>query len=157
MSIIISPDHHLYTPEGRYHWSPERVKAAWGKANAALKEAVADGARSKVMLMGGIPAAGKSTWLDENACHGVIYFDACFTNAFGRSKTIEIIRSVSSEIEIEIVFLNTPVDVCRKRNAERSEDRRVPAEAIDRMADALERDGFPCISEGFSAVDVLFI
>jgi len=52
--------------------------------------------------------------------------------------------------EVEAVFFDTPVEVCRARNAAR--ERKVPEDALDRMAARLVR---PALSEGFDKVTVI--
>lgn len=151
--MIISPDSHLINDKNKYEWSPERVKEAWATAYQELTEALSTGCYTKVVLMGGIPASGKTTWLKTNTKVGVIYFDATFTNIFGRGKVIEHIRKTSA-LPIEIVFLNTPKKTCLERNAARTEDRQVPEAAIERMYSAVRSEGFPSTEEGFSQVTI---
>ena len=77
--MIVSPDHHLYLPDGTYHWTPDRVKAAWATAGSLFHQALSWPVKPEaVVLMVGVPASGKSTWLSENEDERALYFDATF-------------------------------------------------------------------------------
>lgn len=154
--MIISPDNNLYDDQGLYVWTPERARSSWNKSYQELREALRSGQYDRLILMGGIPASGKSTWLgkagrDPNA----IYFDATFTNKWSRANIIDIVVEESPDTPVEIVFLDTPKNICMMRNETRSPDRRVPPEAYDRMCGALEKEGFPTKSEGFDRVTII--
>ena len=159
--VTISPDAYLYNSSGVYSWSPSRVKDAWAKSYRALAKAVSSKRYEKVVVLGGLPGAGKSTWLVAMTTQhrvdttSVIFFDATFTNAWGRAKLIEHVRSRSKAIPIDMVFLVTPPALCIQRNAARHPSRRVPDETLRRMAASLQHDGLPSEAEGFSAVVVL--
>ena len=130
--MIVSPDHHLYTTEGVYHWTPERVKAAWATAGEQFHRALSWPVKpSKVVLLAGLPGAGKSTWLSDQADEDVLYFDATFAEARWRKPWIEAARDAG--IPVEIVWVDTPLDVCIERQSFRSEDRRVPIKTLRSM------------------------
>jgi predicted kinase len=123
--MIISPDHHLHLPDGTYHWTPDRVKQAWASAKEQYTQALLWPIKpDKVVLLMGIPAAGKSTWLAENEDERVLYFDATFDLPFKRKPYLR--RAREAGVPVEIVWLDTSLAVCIERNATRSEDRRVP-------------------------------
>lgn len=154
--MIISPDNNLYDDQGLYVWTPQRAKASWDKSYQELREALRSGLYDRLILMGGIPASGKSTWLktvgrDPKA----IYFDATFTNKFGRAMIMDIVGEEKPDTPVEIVFMNTPKNICMERNETRSPDRKVPPEAYDRMCGALEKEGFPTEEEGFNKVTII--
>lgn len=154
--MIISPDNFIYNAEGIYDWSPERAKASWNKSYAILKKALVTGKYNKVILMGGIPASGKTTYLNEiGRDPKAIYFDATFTNKWGRGAILDVIKEVYPDIWVEIIFLDTPKNVCLMRNEQRTPDRKIPTEAYDRMCGALEKEGFPTKSEGFDKVTII--
>jgi len=129
--MVVSPDSFLYTPDGVYLWSVPRVKQAWADAKTAFDRALGTGAFTKVVLLMGVPAAGKSTWLSENARPDVLHFDATFALPQWREPWITAARSAG--VPVEIVWLDTPLSVCIERNARRSEDRMVPEDTMRAM------------------------
>ena len=189
--LVISPDEHLYTAAGEYVWTPQRVKGAWEAAYAQLAAHVHAHPCGSVTLVGGLPGAGKTTYLarltgqgaagtrqqrqnrrgasaggreaDEREAGagagctgaGMVYFDATFTNAWGRAKLIETARRASASVRIHMVFLDTAPSVCFSRNAARSQSRMVPRHALARMARSLRSEGLPARAEGFESVAIL--
>src|SRR5437660_3791586 len=77
----------------------------------------------------------------------VTYIDATNLTPEERRQYIEIGRA--QQCEIEAVFFDVPLEVCRERNARRH--RVVPDEALEKMAAKLVRPG---IDEGFTRVTV---
>ena len=154
--MIISPDNFIYNAEGIYEWTPAKAKSSWNKAYGVLRKAIRSGKYDKVIMMGGIPASGKTTYLSEVGREpNAIYFDATFTNKWGRGMMIELINEEDPDMWVEIIFLDTPKNVCLMRNEERSPDRKIPTEAYDRMCGALEKEGFPTKAEGFDKVTII--
>lgn len=151
---VISPDHHLTDPEtGLYRWTVERVRDAWVRSTAELDGALAAGGVSKVVLMVGIPASGKTTWLKRNAERGVVYFDATFKDARARRPIIGITRRYG--VPVEAVVMATPLEEAVRRNETRTPDRRVPVDVIRRMYSDLTGGGMPTRDEGFVHVTVV--
>ena len=151
--MIISPDHYLIDQEtGEYVWSPERVKAAWNSAKQKLGRVMVDPRVKKLVLMVGVPASGKSTWLKANKESGAVYFDATFTQAWARQPIIEAAKAVGKEVEA--VVMATPISVCLDRNACRTPDRKVPHDVVQKMAKGLAGDP-PKKSEGFDRIRVV--
>lgn len=148
---VISPDAYLINEEGEYEWSPPRAKAAWDSAYDALKEALADDSTEELVLMCGIPGAGKSTWLQNHRQEGVVYFDATFTNRRARKGVIRFAQEFG--VPYSILVLNTPLSICSERNDTRTPDRRVPDAVMDRMQGSLLRD-LPTKWEGFDEIVV---
>ena len=147
--MIVSPDSYLITESGEYVWTPERVKAAWNQSYAALKRLSDDPRYEKVVLMVGIPASGKSTWLKRNHDPSAIYFDAPFTTQRARLPVIQIAKEAGMVVEAAV--MTTPIAVCKDRNSCRSVDRKVPDEVVERMAAQLLGDP-PKVTEGFDRV-----
>lgn len=148
---VISPDHHLTDPTtGLYEWSVERVRAAWVRSTSELDEALLAGGVSKVVLMVGIPASGKTTWLSRNAEPGVVYFDATFKDARARRPIVAVARRYG--VPVEAVVMATPLDEAIRRNETRTPDRRVPEEVLRRMYRDLTGGGMPTVGEGFRRV-----
>jgi len=147
--MIVSPDQYLITESGEYVWSPERIKAAWKSANAALLRLTNDPKWAKVVLMVGIPASGKSTWLKKNQESDAIYFDATFTKSSERAPIIQIAKEAGMVVEAAV--MTTPIAVCKDRNACRPSGRRVPDDVVELMAAQLLGDP-PKKSEGIDRV-----
>ena len=152
--MIISPDSLLYTEEGRYHWTPDRVKKAWADSKQEYARCLASGTFTRVVLLMGIPAAGKSTWLAANHEDDVLYFDATFDLPFKRKPYIRLARAAG--VSVEIVWPDTPLSVCIERNAARSEDRRVP-EAVLRATQAKIADKPPTEAEGATVTRIPYV
>jgi len=151
--MIISPDFYLTdSTTGEYVWSPERAVQAWGKATNRLKQVLQDPKTTKVVMMVGIPASGKSTWIRSNLEPGAIYFDATFTNHHSRSPIIAIAKRAGKLVEA--VVMATPIRVCLDRNDCRSRDRKIPHESVQRMVKQLAEDP-PKKIEGFDRIRVV--
>lgn len=134
--MIISPDNHMYLPDGKYHWTHDRVMRAWATAGSLFHQALAWPVKpDAVVLMVGIPASGKSTWLAENANDRNLYFDATFDLPWKREPWIASATAVG--VPVQIVWIDTPLEVCLERNARRPEDRRVPEDVIRNMHDKI--------------------
>jgi predicted kinase len=148
--VIISPDHYLIDQEtGEYVWSPDRVKAAWNSAKSKLAMVLRSPRVKKLVLMVGVPASGKSTWLRANKEPGAVYFDATFTNQRARSPIVQMAKAAGKEVDA--VVMVTPINVCLDRNACRTPDRMVPHEVVQRMTAQLAGDP-PRKSEGFDRI-----
>lgn len=143
----ISPDAHLINEAGKYEWSVPRVQRAWDMARAQLRKVLPDA--DKLVLMVGVPGAGKSTWIAANGKPGVVYFDATLTSDRARAEFVTLARSMGKPVEV--VWLDTPLAVCLERNAARSPDRQVPSGTLLGMADKLSRFP-PHVREGFTRV-----
>lgn len=76
----------------------------------------------------------------------VTYIDATNLTAAERSPYLGIGRSYGCEVEA--LFFDVPLEICRERNAQRH--RVVPDEVLDRMAARLVP---PAIEEGFTRVE----
>ena len=158
--MIINPDKYLYDEKGVYKWTPERIKTAWEESYRELDECIEDGFCTKngdrknyrrLIMMSGLPASGKTTWVRKNKKEGIIYFDATFTNKHTRKLLLDHIRH-RSNMPVEAVVMDTPIEVCKERNAKRTEDRQVPDDAYDRMHKWAKRDGPPTEKEGFCRI-----
>lgn len=128
---IVSPDNYLYTETGEYVWSIDRVKEAWRKAYARLDRLIASGHFTKLVLLVGLPASGKSTWLKSNHERDAIYFDATLTIAQHRVPLIQ--KAKNAGLTVWAVVMDTPIAVCLDRNRCRTPDRMVPEATIERM------------------------
>ena len=153
--LIVSPDSHVLDsqlmlpfqgyPTQEYKWTPARAKAAWDEAYAELRDIVTWDEVEELVLLCGIPGAGKSTWLSQNAREGVVYFDATFTNKRARRPVIQIGKDAGVKVSIQVI--NTPFETCVERNNTRTADRQVPPDVMERMRDSLKKE-FPTSWEG---------
>ena len=152
--MIISPDTYLYTKDGKYVWSVPRVKAAWDSARAAARRALFEFPvkPDKVVLMMGVPASGKSTWLGKHEDERCLYIDATFDLPWKRKPWIEMAREAG--VPITLVYFRTPLDVCLERNAQRSSDRQVPEDVIRAMSKKMA-SAPPVLEEGFARIDIV--
>jgi hypothetical protein len=148
----INPDDFLLTPSGRL-WTPERNKVAWAKAYTALTQVLSrdpidapPGHRRDLYLVCGLQAAGKSTWIRNNAQRlaPCIFFDAALPRAVHRLPIITIARSAGTEVHA--VWINVTLEVALYRNSLRPDDERVPETSIRSVAAQFEP---PTVSEGY--------
>lgn len=120
-ALIISPDDNIgYTKEAP--WTPMASKIAWKKANKLLHQAYDDGV-------------------------SVIVFDATLVHPKKRRKYVEWAKE--KNYTPVAIYLETTEEVCRQRNSERTQYRRVPDDIITHMSKLLVP---PNTEEGFSAV-----
>lgn len=147
--MILSPDHFLIDADGNYSWSPSQVKAAWAATERRVKEFLEDPRYKKLVLLVGIPGAGKSTWLRQHADPFTIYVDATFTLLMARKPFVELAQQANKQVEA--VLLDTSFEECCRRNDLRSADRKVPLEKMIRFRDQL-LDEPPTLEEGFTKV-----
>lgn len=150
MARVVSPDAFLLDESGRYRWTAERCVAAWNRAYEALDRELP--AARKLVLMVGLPGAGKTTWLQDRNGEGIVYFDATLTRREDREALVARAHQVG--VEVEAVVLLTPLAECIRRNGQRPADRQVPWDSLSRMADQLKANPVST-SEGFAKVTIV--
>jgi predicted kinase len=150
--VILSPDHFLYDADGRYAWSPERVTSAWRLTVSKTREALADPRVRKLVLLVGLPGAGKTTWLAGHHDRDVLYVDATFVRRGDRTSFVSLAREAGKPCGA--VLFTTPFDLCASRNSLRPPDRSVPPEKMEEMQARLTETP-PNFSEGFSEVTLV--
>ena len=150
--MILSPDHFLIDADGIYDWSPAGVASAWAATIRRTQELLSDPRYISLVLLVGVSGSGKSTWLRSHMERNKVYIDATFTTKAGRAPFIEIARG--ADRVIDVVFLDTPFEECARRNALRSDDRRVPDAKMFRFRDQLRNEP-PTLAEGFRQVVVV--
>ena len=142
----INPDHFLETPEGRIV-TPERNALAWKQSFAALDDALrTKTSNSVVYIMVGCQASGKSTWARakrEDEADAII-FDAILVKKTEREPIL--LAAACHQVPAVAVWLQTPLEVCLRRNAARSANELVNAQGLRNVYAALEP---PRLSEGF--------
>ena len=148
--MILEPDDYLYTEEGTYLHTKERSDEAWGKPDSDLEKVLKAKVFDKVVLVTGLPASGKSTWVKMYGKEWVVYIvDADLVGKNLRGEVVSFVRKIDQEIPIGCVFLDTKKKICMERNAKRSPDRVIPKHAYDQMGSVF---CYPSTLEGFDHV-----
>lgn len=148
--MILEPDDYLYLQDGTYLHTKERSSSAWLSVYTELQKALKARIFDKVVLVTGLPASGKSTWVKRHNKEWVIYIvDADLVGKELRKEVIHKIRKHDSNIPIGIVFLDTNRKVCLERNTKRSADRVIPLSAYADMASVF---CYPSTLEGFDHI-----
>jgi predicted kinase len=146
---IVSPDNYLYS-NGKYIWSVERVKFAWDKSYQQLQDLLKTEQFERVVLLVGVPGAGKSTFLSRlKDDPKTIYFDATFTSRRLRSRPLQIAKQYS--VPVEAIVIDVPFKVAKERNSTRDNDRRVPEQILQNMYNKLKQEP-PTKDEGFKEI-----
>lgn len=149
--MILSPDDVLAS-DGPYLWTQERVSFAWATVLGRASSLLASPEVRKLVLLVGLPGAGKTTWLRSHEEPDVLYVDATFTKRSERARLLEL--SASACKPCGVVLFTTPYDLCASRNALRPPGRSVPIEKMEKLHSQLSGTP-PDLSEGFS--DILLV
>ena len=146
--MIIEADHHLYQ-DGQYVWTPQRAVAAWSRCFGQLRGALASCKYRLVLMLIGIPGSGKSTYAREQDRDDIIIFDSTFVDATRRERVVSAARA--AKVPITAIWLDTDFSTCLRRNHERPQDRRVPADSMRMMLRRLTSEP-PRLDEGFGEI-----
>jgi hypothetical protein len=147
--VHINPDHFLQTPEGRIT-TPERNAEAWAKCYVALHDALAVAtASTKLYVLVGAQGSGKSAWARQRAKEEpeAVFFDAILVKRAERAPILAAARRYS--VPATAVWLQTPLEICLRRNAARPVDEVADEQGLRNVFAALEP---PDESEGFAEV-----
>lgn len=125
-TLVVCADDFRSDPSGVYHHDGDMGIIAWRMAQRMFAELLS-GVELAVALAG-VPGAGKSSWIAANKRDGVLYLDAMLARRVTRREICRL--ALEAGRPIECVFIDTDLDVCLSRNAERSPDRRVPEENL---------------------------
>jgi predicted kinase len=140
--LIISPDSFLIS-NGLYYWTPSRAGKAWKDAKELFAYASEFYSDYPIYLTCGLPGSGKSTWAKVQT--NKLIFDATLTKLSDRNK----VRSWAGR-PVHCVFFDTPLEICLERNSQRTPDRIIGADVIQRMVTQLVP---PTKEEGFLSLE----
>jgi hypothetical protein len=127
---VISHDAYLER-EGTYHYTPARHERATKAAAAEFRRKVASTRIDDVVLVVGIPGAGKTTYVAGQAqrLRRTLFFDATMTTPERRAPLIH--EALRHGKPVRITWMNTPLRLALERNARRPPGRRVPDENVE--------------------------
>lgn len=147
---IISTDEFLYDASGRYVWTQERKLEAWERGFALLEERI--GACDELVLLVGIPGAGKSHFAMTFGDGKTLFFDGAMNERDSRARAIATAKQANKPVKL--VWINSTLDECLARNARRPEGRRVPDAFLVTTWNRLQADP-PTLDEGYSDLRIV--
>lgn len=121
--IILHPD-DTHMKDGRYCYTEAGRDRAWDSCYRQL-----------------------AVWATSGRGPGLCIFDGTWLDPTVRKAVVSIAHGLG--VEVEIFFLDTPLQLCLARNATRSQDRRIPDQVI---AGAFANLKAPSPAEGFDRV-----
>lgn len=146
----VNPDHFLNLEEAAVV-TKEQVAQAWEQAYGQLRQkllSAGEGARLFVVL--GLQGAGKSTWIARNAPlmgDSAVFLDGPLPSRRHRNRALGIATEVGRQAVA--VWINTPLEVAKSRNATRRGLACIREETILHVFQNLEP---PTLEEGFVEV-----
>ena len=149
--VVIRPDDLL--PQGPGRWTRETVGQAWAEAHRRLRAALADPAVLEVVVLIGVPGAGKTTWSSGQDRPRAVAFDAVFADPRRRAAIAR--RIVAAGKVATAVYVRTPLGECLRWNADRPAWRRVPEAFMRRVARQLLQWP-PRRAEGWTRIETVY-
>ena len=146
-TLIVRPDDFRADDRGVYSHAGDMGLIAWSMAKSVFAELLP--LVDEVRALAGVPGAGKTTWIENHAVRGALYFDSTLSMRKNRRGICEMAAAAGRPIDC--VFIDTDLEVCLTRNGERSPDRRAP-EASIRRAHRRLTECPPATDEGWRAV-----
>jgi len=148
---VISHDAYMYDDQGRYTWTPEAYEAAKAMAEEAFEVAVKNPGCKSVVLIVGLPGAGKSTYVRAHNAPDTVYFDSTLTTPEKRRPLISVAREAHKPISI--VWVDTPLEACLSRNRLRT-DRDIPEVWMQARQAELDAEP-PDVKEGVDRITIV--
>ena len=146
---VLRPDDLL--PQGEGRWTPETVGNAFAECARQLRAHLADPEVLRVIVLIGLPGAGKTTWAGRQAEDPTsVLYDVVNAHPGRRAALARRIRDAGKDAIAVVV--SSPISLCLNRNALRPVWRRVPEAFIRKTAIALRRDP-PTVAEGWTRVE----
>lgn len=146
----VSPDHFLNLEEADVV-TKEQVAQAWEQAYGQLRQKLLSaGEEARLFVVFGLQGAGKSTWVAHNAPllgESAVFLDGPLPSRRHRSRALGIASEVGRQAVA--VWVNTPLEVAKSRNATRRGLACIREEAILHVFENLEP---PSLEEGFVEV-----
>ena len=151
--MILSPDDYLLDEDGRYMWTPERSRMAWGRIQQEVLDLLPR--HSKLVLLAGLPGAGKTCWVHTpgNIEPGALYLDATFVKKVWRRPFLQLALRLGKPIEI--LCFKVPLSTLLERNSKRPTTRTPGPEVLIEWFETFNRE-FPSTSDGFNRVETIF-
>jgi predicted kinase len=147
---VYNPDDYLETDSGRVY-TPERNADAWERVYAGLESDLrAAGPDTRFYLVMGVQAAGKTTWIRNNAAQlgpAAVCLDAALPARRHRARALELASRFG--VPAVAVWVRATVEEALERNLLRTPDKQVPEDAIHSVASLIEA---PTEEEGFVQV-----
>ena len=147
-AVVIETDQYLGKNNGDL-WTRELFEEAWRQSLKDLEIALRRPGVAKLVLVVGIPAAGKSTAM-AGAEAGAVYLDEAYlVEKDRRSAAMAIAKKLG--LPTEVLWVDTPLEVCIQRNEKRASNRRVPLEVQTYVHETLKQKP-PTKGEGLSRI-----
>ena len=146
-TLVVRADDFRADNYGVYSHEGDMGLIAWRMAERSFQELLPG--VELVVALAGVPAAGKTTWIDFHRVPGVLYLDSMLS----RRKTRRAVCEMAAEAgrPIDCVFLDTDLELCLLRNAKRSPDRVVAPYYIGQAHGRLTECP-PALDEGWRQV-----
>jgi predicted kinase len=143
--MILNIDQHYYQ-DGQYVWSPQRQQEVQETSLRLLLQVLQHRKVSQIIMMVGLPGAGKSSYAEVYDRDDVLILDGTFVNPQSRAAFLAAARQ--AKVPLTAVWMDTDWDVCQARNLQRNPVWRVPERVMAELREEL-RAHSPMPEEGF--------